>query len=222
MTQTRPKETASPDRRGGSRDAIVRAAERLFLERGFGAVSMDDLASEAGVARRTLYNQFTSKEEILREMLRGLSEQLRDALPPGIETQGEVEEVLRRIGKGVLTFQAPASFVGLVRMTAADAQQFPWIAAGFDAVLDPQLKRFARYLAHLTTLGVLACPDPLLAAHQFLGLLNEPVLWPRVLRREQPPVTADAVVDEAVQMFLCRYRVSDQRKVTRGGKRSSK
>ena len=34
-------------RRGGSREAIVQAAERLFLERGFGSVSMDELA-EAG------------------------------------------------------------------------------------------------------------------------------------------------------------------------------
>ena len=30
---------------------------------------MDDLAEAAGLARRTLYNQFTSKEEIFREML---------------------------------------------------------------------------------------------------------------------------------------------------------
>ena len=40
-----------------------------WLEHGFGAVSMDELAEAAGVARRTLYNQFTSKEDILREML---------------------------------------------------------------------------------------------------------------------------------------------------------
>ena len=41
-------------RRTSSRDAIVDAATRLFLDRGFGAVSMDDLAAAAGVARRTL------------------------------------------------------------------------------------------------------------------------------------------------------------------------
>ena len=56
-------------RRSPSREAIVAAAERLFLERGFGSVSMDELAEAAGVARRTLYNQFASKEEIFREML---------------------------------------------------------------------------------------------------------------------------------------------------------
>ena len=55
---------------GGSRNAIVDAAERLFLERGFGSVSMDELAVEAGVARRTLYNQLASKEVDHREKLR--------------------------------------------------------------------------------------------------------------------------------------------------------
>src|SRR2546421_2946389 len=89
-------------RRGGSREAIVEAAGRLFLERGFGSVSMDELAEAAGVARRTLYNQFSSKEEIFREMLLTVSGQLEDAFPPGIETQGEVEDVLRVIARMIL------------------------------------------------------------------------------------------------------------------------
>ena len=69
--------------RGGSRDAIVEAADRLFLERGFGAVSMDELAEAAGVARRTLYNQFSSKEEIFREMLLRVSRQLERRVSAG-------------------------------------------------------------------------------------------------------------------------------------------
>src|SRR5579871_1915626 len=88
--------------RGASREAIVEAAVRLFLERGFGSVSMDDLAEAAGLARRTLYNQFTSKEEIFREMLKRVSGHLEDAFPPGIETQGDVEEVLHLIARMIL------------------------------------------------------------------------------------------------------------------------
>src|SRR5438270_14051489 len=89
-------------RRNGSREAIVDAAERLFLQRGFGAVSMDELAEAAGEARRTLYNQFASKEEIFREMLVRVSGQLEHALPPGIETSGSVQDVLPRIAQAIL------------------------------------------------------------------------------------------------------------------------
>ena len=68
-TRNGSNESVPKIRRTGSREAIVEAAVRLFLERGFGAVSMDELAETTGVARRRLYNQFASREQIFQEML---------------------------------------------------------------------------------------------------------------------------------------------------------
>jgi len=193
-------------RRGGSREAIVDAAERLFLERGFGTVSMDDLAEGAGVARRTLYNQFASKEEIFREMLLRVSSQLEDALPPGIETQGNVEEVLHLIARAILDLHARPGYLGFLRMVVADSRQFPWIAEAFAAIMEPQMDRLMRLLAHLTEVGILECRNPLLAAHQFMGVLNEFFLWPWMMGREGMPVATDEVVEETIRMFLQHYR----------------
>src|SRR3984957_14674477 len=192
--------------RGGSRDAIVEAAVRLFLERGFGAVSMDELAEAAGVARRTLYNQFTSKEEIVREMLLRVSGQLEDAFPPGIETQGDVEEVLRLIARMILELHGRPEYPGSLRRVVADPRQFPWIAEEFAAVMDPQTERLARYLAHLTAIGILNCRNPMLAAHQFMGMLNELSLWPWMMGRKGLPVSAEDAVEETIRMFLQHYR----------------
>lgn len=191
-----------------SREAIVEAAERLFLERGFGAVSMDELAEAAGVARRTLYNQFASKEDIFREMLLRVSHQLEDAFPPGIETQGDVEEVLRQIARVILDLHKQPEYLGFLRMVVADSRQFPWIAKEFAAVMDPQTERLVRYFAHLATLGILNCRNPTLAAHQFMGVLNELSLWPWMLGRKSLSLPADEVVDETVRMFLQHYRRS--------------
>jgi TetR/AcrR family transcriptional regulator of autoinduction and epiphytic fitness len=204
-------------RGGGSREAIVDAAQRLFLERGFGPVSMDDLASAAGVARRTLYNQFASKEEIFRETLLKVSDQLEDAFPPGIETQGEVEDVLGVIAQAILELHRRPGYLGFFRMVVADSRQFPWIGEAFAAVMDPQTERLERYLAHLTALGVLDCRNPTLAAHQFTGMLNEFVLWPWLLGRESLPVPAEQVIEEATQMFLQRYRRPQPNRATRRG-----
>ena len=192
--------------RGGSRDAIVEAAARLFLERGFGAVSMDELAETAGVARRTLYNQFASKEEIFREMLLRVSRDLENAFPPGIETQGNVEDVLRLVARMILDLHKNPEYLGFLRMVVADSRQFPWIAGELAAVMDPLNDRLARYLAHLTAMGVLNCRNPLLAAHQFMGALNEFSLWPWMIGRESLPVPAEEIVDETVRMFLRHYR----------------
>ena len=195
-------------RRGGSRGAVVEAAERLFLERGFGAVSMDDLAEAGGVARRTLYNQFASKEEIFRETLLRVSGQLEDALPPGIETRGDVEDVLRLIARAILKLHRRPGYLGFFRMAVADSRQFPWIAEAFAAVMEPLMERFARYLAHLTALGVLDCRDPVLAAHQFTGILNEFFLWPWMMGRDSLPVPAEDVIEETIRMFLRHYRLA--------------
>jgi TetR/AcrR family transcriptional regulator, regulator of autoinduction and epiphytic fitness len=194
-------------RHGGSREAIVSAAQRLFLEHGFGAVSMDDLAEAAGVARRTLYNQFASKEEIFREMLLSFSSQLENAFPPGIETQGDVEEVLRLIARAILDLHARPGYLGFLRMVVADSRQFPWIAEAFAAVMEPQTERLVRYLRHLTEIGILDCRKPTLAAHQFTGTINEFFLWPWMLGREGALAPEKDVVEEAVGMFLQRYRV---------------
>src|SRR6202049_3959064 len=192
--------------RGGSREAIVEAAERLFLERGFGSVTMDELAEAAGLARRTLYNQFTSKEEIFREMLLRVSGHLEDAFPPGVETQGDVEEVLRLVARMILELHGRPEYLGFLRMVVADSRQFPWIAEEFAAVMDPLTERLGRYVAHLTAMGILDCRNPLLAAHQFMGALNEFSLWPWMMGRETISVSGKDVVEETVRMFLQRYR----------------
>lgn len=192
--------------RNGSREAIVDAAERLFLERGFGSVSMDELAEAAGLARRTLYNQFASKEEIFREMLLKVSGQLEDAFPPGVETQGDVEDVLRQVARMILGLHRNPEFLGFLRMVVADSRQFPWIAEEFAAVMEPQAERLVRYLAHLTAMGILDCRDPMLAAHQFMGMLNELSLWPWMTGRERLPVPERDIVEETIRMFLQHYR----------------
>ena len=191
--------------RGGSREAIVEAAARLFLSHGFGAVSMDELAEAAGLARRTLYNQFASKEEIFREMLLRVAGELEDAFPPGIETQGDVEEVLRLIARMILDLHTRPEYLGFLRMVVADSRQFPWIAEEFAAVMDPQADRLARYFAHLTALGVLDCSNAMLAAHQFMGMLNEFSLWPWMMGRQPPPMPAEQIAEETLRIFLERY-----------------
>src|ERR1700691_4358901 len=58
------------------REQLVRAASRLFAERGFRAVSLEDLAAEAGVSGPAVYRHFASKESLLADLLIDVSQQL--------------------------------------------------------------------------------------------------------------------------------------------------
>lgn len=50
-------------------DAIVQAAHRLFLAPGFAGMSMDDLARELGMSKKTIYRYFPDKRSLLTEVL---------------------------------------------------------------------------------------------------------------------------------------------------------
>ena len=77
------------------------------------------------------------------------------------------------------------------------------------------MERLARYLAHLTTMGILDCRNPMLAAHQFMGVLNEFYLWPWMMGRQGMLVPAEDVVEETIRMFLQRYRRSQSKGTAR-------
>ncbi len=49
------------------REKIVDTAEELYLKHGVIAVSMDDIAHQLGISKKTLYQVFSSKEELVKE-----------------------------------------------------------------------------------------------------------------------------------------------------------
>jgi AcrR family transcriptional regulator len=58
-----------------TRERIREAAFMLFGRYGFKRTSMEDIASEAGLSRTALYMQFRNKEDIFRDLARGLHEE---------------------------------------------------------------------------------------------------------------------------------------------------
>ena len=68
---------------------VLEAAERLFYERGIHAVGVDLIAAEAGVTKKTLYDRFGSKEQIVVEYLAGRDERWRELLAGRLEAVAE-------------------------------------------------------------------------------------------------------------------------------------
>ncbi|MEO9181656.1 MAG: TetR/AcrR family transcriptional regulator [Acidimicrobiales bacterium] len=68
--------TKRSQQKAARRLQLVNAASRLFAERGFRSVSIEDLAAEAGVSGPAVYRHFDSKESLLADLLIDVSEQL--------------------------------------------------------------------------------------------------------------------------------------------------
>ncbi|WP_115790515.1 TetR/AcrR family transcriptional regulator [Arthrobacter silvisoli] len=65
MPATKQDLPARPQPRKPARDALLRAAARLFYADGLAGTGIDAITAEAGVARKSLYNNFASKAELV-------------------------------------------------------------------------------------------------------------------------------------------------------------
>ncbi|WP_038387256.1 TetR/AcrR family transcriptional regulator, partial [Bradyrhizobium elkanii] len=61
------------ERREKTRAAIVKAARRIFGERGFAAATMDDIAAGARVAKGAVYHHFATKEAVFEAVFEQVS-----------------------------------------------------------------------------------------------------------------------------------------------------
>ncbi|KRG53206.1 TetR/AcrR family transcriptional regulator [Stenotrophomonas beteli] len=71
-------------RKAETRQAISDIATRLIIERGFEAVSMSEIAEAAGVSRKTVFNYFASKEDLVFDR----DEEARAVLREGMTERG--------------------------------------------------------------------------------------------------------------------------------------
>ena len=68
------------------RDHIIDTALKLFYQGGFNATGIEKIITEAGVSKKTLYNHFTSKGELILAVLRKRDETFRNDFVRGIES----------------------------------------------------------------------------------------------------------------------------------------
>ena len=155
------------------REEILDAAVLLFLEHGYGGVSLDRIAAAAKVTKRTIYAYVGDKTDVFSAAVARLN---REVLPEA--APADLESLAVRL---VRTLHADVA-VALHRMVIAEAHQFPDLATTF-YVAGPR-----HYIDALA--GLVPCPEELFAL-----LLGEP--HRRRLLGLDPAPTADQAAEHA-------------------------
>jgi TetR/AcrR family transcriptional repressor of mexJK operon len=107
-------------------DPILMAAKDAFIENGFGATSMDDVARRAGTTKRTVYNNFGSKERLLEAVI-DHSILLFETAVPALGPEAEASQI-RNFCEMLLQLMTWRAAIGLQRLMISEGPAFPAIA----------------------------------------------------------------------------------------------
>ncbi|WP_406343994.1 TetR/AcrR family transcriptional regulator [Streptomyces sp. NBC_00648] len=195
------------------RRAIEEAALAEFLAGGYSAVSVDAIASRAGVSKPTVYKHFGSKERlflaVIGAVLNGAYEELEPhgtALTRAVDLRSALIEVQLEW----TLIQLDDRIVRLRRLVIGEVDRFPqlgrlWFRRSYAAMNAPLVEAFTE----LTRRGELAVPDPGLAVKQLVGTT---ISIPQLAKTFDPGYApshdeVEALVVAGVDVFLARYGV---------------
>ncbi len=184
-----------------SRDRLLDSALNLFLEYGYGELSMETIARDAHVSMRTIYGQFGNKAGLFGAVIRRCSDQFVGSLPE----QHEPREALTAFAKQFLNRVTQPDAVRIRTILIGESLRFPELAAQFYEQ-GPQrtLEELARFFAKKQQSGYFNNFDPYRLADQFISCLRSERFQKLQLGLEQSPSEAEigVWVRDAVELFL--------------------
>lgn len=185
-------------------ESILAAAKRMFLEGGFGAVSMDAIAREAGVSKATVYAHFSGKEELFGAVIGRECERYFAEFSAGELDPAQVHTSLTTLGRRFLELLLSPDAIALHRLIVGEVSRFPELGEVFwRAGPERNHAQIEAFLTAAAAAGSLEMADPRLAAEQFTGLVRGETQLRYLLRLENKANQAavNTIVAAAVDTF---------------------
>lgn len=131
---------------------LLASALDLFVERGFAATRLEDVARRAGVSKGTLYLYYANKEELFKAVVRdSIVTAIGDAEDTVAAYEGHSSELLRAILHGWWERVGGTKASGIVKLVMAEAHNFPDLAEFYR---EEVILRGSRVMASMLERGV--------------------------------------------------------------------
>ena len=158
--------------RPDKRQAILEAAERVFMRDGFGLAGIDDIVAESGVSKRTLYAHFPSKEALFGAIVRDVCDELLTPLRQPRIDDATPRETLIALGRTFLDVILSPKALSLYRVVVAEAPRFPELGRlFFEAGHSSAAALLADYIERMIDRGAFRPVDSRHAAEAFYAVM---------------------------------------------------
>ncbi|WP_241014682.1 TetR/AcrR family transcriptional regulator [Burkholderia sp. Ac-20379] len=175
---------------------MLAAGKRLFVERGFGATSLRDIAAEAGYTQGAFYSNFASKEALFLELMRERSTaQVGNIAAALSDPSASGEDILNALDAWSKTLDAEPEWSVLGVEFKLHGGRNADFATSSQAVLDAHRDGLAYCIAQIfSRLGKVPPEPPLVLAISFMGLSQGLAL--------QRSVLSEVPIGHMIMVFL--------------------
>jgi AcrR family transcriptional regulator len=191
------------------RRQILDGARKLFLDLGFDAASMGEIARAAGVSKGTLYVYFADKNRLFEAIVEEESlEQGKVAF--NLDPARDVTTTLMDFGQAYIQLLCRPGVGSATRTVMAIAERMPEVGRRFyENVVARTIRKLAAYLDARVKAGDLEIQDCELAATQFMQMCQATLFQPFIFQAAPAPTAARIaqVVKSATRIFLAAYQV---------------
>lgn len=188
-------QTSAHRRRKEARPAeLTAAALDLFVEKGYAATRLEDVAARAGVSKGTLYLYFDGKEALFKAVVReGILPALAEGESLVAGFSGSSEDLLRAVVGGMWRLIGSQRIGGIPKLIFAEARNFPTIAQFYQ---DEVIQRGTDLLSSVIERGIARGEFRPVDLHVTIHLVIAPVLMRIIWRHSLDCCAAAGVTDE--------------------------
>jgi len=155
--------------------AIVAAAGKLFLTKGFASVSMDEIANLASVSKRTVYSHFENKESLFAGVMISVCEESGPRFSLEESDTVDLKTALRNIGLHTCRIIFSEAGMAIYRTTVTEAPRAPSVGQTFfDTGPKGVFEKLSALLAGEKARGAVDVEDVDAASKAFIALVLEP------------------------------------------------
>ena len=182
-------------------DRVLEAATALFLEQGFGRTTLDQVSERSRTGKSTLYGRYANKEALFAAVVtRSINAMFDDqtAAPP----TGDVKSRLRHVGRELARVTLEPRCVALMRITAAEAANFPELAKlGYGMSFDGSARFVAQAIVGPEGGSSVASAMPI--ACRFVELALQPISFQALYGVDTSLLTTDVDrhIDDAIVLL---------------------
>ncbi len=198
MKRKERKGKEKADRKKG----ILSAAQRVFSRKGYEATTMEDIASEAGFGKASLYFYFKGKEEVFLSLIKTGLEEQRSLLKEIIGSQlSNVERLEALVSKLFENVEQNREFIRIVH---SESQKL--YASALEKVHSSIIREHKKTMEGIASIiqdgirsGEFRKVEPTVAAGSLMGIIRS-VIFSWFVREERTPL--DRYRPMVMEIFL--------------------